>query len=148
MIGFVAGAFSGLWVDTLYKLPYLNLRSFAHIVEELVKFTIILLLLNWSKLRSLLSTDRNSFVWFGIVAGLFFAFLENIGWILSLNIDPLVTVKRGFFSWPMHMLYTGCSAYGLVQVIIHGKRVYWLILLPVSMLLHFLFNTYISPIIS
>jgi len=68
--GFVAGAFSGLLVYLLYCLPYLNIRSFAAIVEELCKFMSVFLFFSWDKPRDLLLKDRNSIVWFGVTLSL------------------------------------------------------------------------------
>lgn len=45
MAGFVAGACAALLVDLLYRLPYLNIRSFAAIVEELSKFIFVFFIL-------------------------------------------------------------------------------------------------------
>ena len=141
--GFVAGAFSIIIVYVIYNIPHIK-EIASHIVEEMSKFIIVFLFLNWKKSRDRLLRDKDSVLWYGLIVGLFFAFLEN-SFYIDLGLE--VMLKRGFISWPMHMIYTACSTYGLVQILVYRKNNEWLLLLPASIFLHFLFNQFIAPII-
>lgn len=141
--GFVAGALSIIIVYVVYNIPYIKDIA-SHIVEEISKFIVIFLFLNWNRSRALLLRDKDSVVWYGLIVGLFFAFLEN-SFYLNMGLD--IILKRGLISWPMHMIYTECSVYGLIQILVYGKNKEWLLLLPASIFIHFLFNQFISPII-
>jgi hypothetical protein len=140
---FIAGSFSGILVYVIYSIPYIRYAAY-HIVEELCKFVTVFMVFSWNRSKNLLIRDRKSVVWYGLLVGLFFAFLENFFYF---NIGLDVIIKRGFISWPMHMIYTECSTYGLIQTLVFGKKKDWLLLLPVSILIHFLFNQFIAPII-
>lgn len=145
LYGFTAASFSVLPVDLLYRI-YLNARSFAAIIEETSKFAFVLLFFSCRKLNDTTFKNKN-LVWLGALVGLFFAFLENFSYISTFNIDLSVVIKRCFTAWPMHILYTSCSSYGLMQTFIRKKGVIWLLLLPLSIIIHHLYNTFIAPII-
>lgn len=145
MTGFLVGVFSVICVDLLYRFP-LSLNVFAPVVEESCKFVSMFLFFSWNNLRKRLLRYKESLVWFGVLVGLFFAFLEDLSWIKTFDIGLDLVIKRGFISWPMHIAYTGCSTYGLVQTLIFNRRIYWLLLLPVSIFMHFLFNRFIAPL--
>lgn len=141
--GFITGGFSIIIVYIVYNLPHIQELA-SHIIEEVSKFSIVFLFLKWNRTRDRLLRDPDSVLWYGVIVGLFFAFLEN-SFYINMNIE--VIVKRGLISWPMHMLYTACSTYGLIQVLVHRKNQEWLLLLPASIILHFFFNQFIAPII-
>jgi hypothetical protein len=142
-LGFISGTFSIIIVYVIYTLPYIR-EIASHIIEEISKITIIFLFLRWNKTSDRFVKDRTLILWYGVIVGLFFAFLENYFYI---NMSVEVMLKRGLISWPMHMLYTVCSTYGLIQNQVYRKNEEWLLLIPVSILIHFLFNQFIAPII-
>ncbi len=146
LTGFLVAVFSVICVDLLYRFP-LSLNVYAPVVEESCKFVSVFLFFSWKDLRKMLLRYKESLVWFGVLVGLFFAFLEDLSWIRTFDIGLDLVIKRGLISWPMHMIYTGCATYGLVQILIFRKRIYWLLLLPVSIFLHFLFNRFIAHLV-
>ena len=142
-LGFVTGTFSIMIVYGIYNIPFIR-EIASHIIEEISKITIVFLFLRWNKTRDRVLSDKALVLWYGVIVGLFFAFLENYFYI---NIGLEVMLKRAVISWPMHMLYTECSTYGLIQNQVYKKNDEWLLLIPASIVIHFLFNQFIAPII-
>jgi len=144
--GFIVGASSVLLVGAVYLYPYVNLRNYAYFIEEVCKFILIFIVILLPRLRNIFQEERHSIPWFGVMVGSYFGFLENFSRIETYDVGLDIILKRGITSWPMHMIYTLCSAYGL-QLIIDNRKVWGVLFLAMSIFLHLLFNYYIAPYI-
>jgi len=141
-----AGGLVTIVVSGLFDVPFLivglkqlSSRLLAPIWEEMMKATVIFAFFAWNKLGSITQINRDLMTLFGLVVGLSFAAIENIGYINQYNIPLDVVVKRGFSTWDMHIVAAFLSSYGLKES--YNKKKIWILpYLAVAILIHLVMN--------
>jgi len=110
--------------------------------EELAKFVLLLLAFQYSEWvvgkMQFTNGRSNRMVLLGVSIGLAFAVVENI---LSYGyLDGLATLVRTLLPWPLHLLTTGLSAYGLFRFQTSKRIIVLVIFLLFAIIIHFVFN--------
>jgi len=146
LLGFCGGTlaifFSALTDVPFYILGFeqLSSRIRAPILEETIKAAVIVVFFARTKLSSKVRTGESSIVYFGLVLGLSFAFVENLFYVGLYKISLNDVVIRGFFTWVMHMMGAFLSAYG-VRKSLMSRKIFWCLpYLMVAILVHFMVN--------
>jgi RsiW-degrading membrane proteinase PrsW (M82 family) len=137
----------GIWIFLAVRLaPSIALLSrwVVAFIEEWTKTSTSLALYDRF---SLISSD---IIFFGLLSALGFAFVENMVYLRQVETTSVggavgLVVKRTLTSRVMHMCYTGLLAVGISLLTWFPKKNFqWGVLIIGGILLHTLFNTFLS----
>lgn len=149
-ISFGLLSYASVQIFNSIELLFMDTKGIIHVIlvgplqEEIVKFAFLLLTFSFVKRLDLkkksfdLNADLKGSVLVGAIIGLILATLENL--IDYGHLNPANTFLRTLVSWPLHILTTVISVYGLHKFHTTGKVHTAVTMLSTAIVVHVVFN--------